>query len=67
VEHGGNGLLVDVEDPDAIADWAARVREDGSFVDGLRRGGRETAELYAHERLDDRWAALFDGFVERPA
>ena len=67
VEHGRNGLLVDVEDVEAITDWAGRVREVGSFVDGLRRAGRETAEAYAYERLDGLWAALLDGFVEKDA
>jgi glycosyltransferase involved in cell wall biosynthesis len=66
VEHGRNGLLVDVEDAEAIADWAARVREGGSFVDGLRRAGRETAEANTYELLDGLWAALLDGFVETP-
>ncbi len=67
VEHARNGLLVDVEEFDAIVDWAGRVREDGSFVDGLRRAGRETAEGHSYERLDGLWAALLDGFVEKDA
>lgn len=65
VEHGRNGLLVDVEEVEAIVDWTGRVREDGSFVDGLRRGGRETAEAHAYERLDGLWAELLGGFVEK--
>jgi glycosyltransferase involved in cell wall biosynthesis len=67
VEHGRNGLLVDVEEVDAIVDWVGRVREDGSFVDGLRCEGRETAEAHAYERLDALWAELLAGFVEKDA
>jgi glycosyltransferase involved in cell wall biosynthesis len=65
VEHELNGWLVDVEDADSLAHWAARVREgdDGA----LRDAARSTAERYAYERLDDGWAALLDGFVGRPA
>ena len=61
VTHGRNGWLVDVEDAEALAAWAARVREG---VDPeLLRAGRRTAEEYALERLDGEWARLLQGFV----
>lgn len=63
VRDGGNGWLVDVEDAEALADRALRVREGAGTA--VRASGRETAEAHANERLDDRWAALLDGFVER--
>ena len=66
VEHGSNGLVVEVEDAEGLARAAARVRDDGSLVGSLRGAGRETAERYAHERLDGLWARLLDGFA-RPA
>jgi glycosyltransferase involved in cell wall biosynthesis len=62
VEHGTNGFLVDVEDAEALAEWAARVRDGAG--DALRAAGRETAEAHALERLDPQWAALLAGFVE---
>jgi len=61
VAHGRNGWLVDVEDAEALAGWATRVR-DG--VDpALLRAGRATAEQFALERLDGAWARLLVGFV----
>lgn len=66
VEQGQNGLLCHVEDAEAIAGSAARVREDPELACRLRRGGRATAEAYALERLDPLWAKLLRGFVEGP-
>ena len=65
VVHGRNGLLVEVEDAEGLAAWAARVRDDANLTGALRAGGRATAEEYALERLDSSWAALLDGFVAR--
>jgi glycosyltransferase involved in cell wall biosynthesis len=65
VEGGRNGLLVDVEDPEAIAAATARFRTDSGLAQSLVEAGRATAEGLAYERLDPRWAALLDGFVNR--
>ncbi len=62
VEPGRNGLLVDVDDPDAVADAAATVHGDGALVGVLRAAGRATAETYANDRLDVAWRSLFEGF-----
>jgi glycosyltransferase involved in cell wall biosynthesis len=63
VDHGRNGWLVEVEDAEGLAGWVTRVR-DGAGV-GVLDAGRETAERYALERLDDLWAKLLEGFVVR--
>ena len=63
VEHGRNGLLVEVEDSEALAASAARVAGEPTLAASLRAAGRETAEAFALERLDPRWAELLDGFV----
>jgi glycosyltransferase involved in cell wall biosynthesis len=65
VEEGVNGFLVEVEDAEAIAAAALRIREDSGRVRALTEAGRATAEQYAYERLDGLWSALLDGFVER--
>ena len=65
VDHGRNGLLVDVEDFEALAAHAARLHADAALATSLRDAGRATAERYALERLDDEWAALLEGFVSR--
>ena len=65
VENGRNGLLVDVDDAEALAASAVRVHADAGLASSLGVGGRATAELYALERLDEKWAELLEGFVGR--
>ena len=65
VESRGNGLLVDAEDPEGIADGVLLVRADRAFAAALTAAGRRTAEDYPYERLDAAWAKLLDGFVVR--
>jgi glycosyltransferase involved in cell wall biosynthesis len=65
VVDGENGLLADVDDVDRLAEAVTRVREDSALAARLRAVGRMTAEVYADERLDPRWAELLDGFVSR--
>jgi glycosyltransferase involved in cell wall biosynthesis len=62
---GENGLLADVEDADALAAAVLLLRDDEALGARLRDAGRATAEAYAEERLDSRWAELLDGFVTR--
>jgi len=65
VVPGENGLLADVDDPDALAAAVERVHADPALRARLRSGGRETAETLAEERLDPPWGELLEGFVER--
>jgi glycosyltransferase involved in cell wall biosynthesis len=65
VRDGESGLLVDVEDAEALAAAADRLRSDPELCATLRGAGRETAERYAHERLDPLWSELLEGFVSR--
>jgi glycosyltransferase involved in cell wall biosynthesis len=67
VEHEENALLCDVDDSDGLADALVRILEDGALRERVRAAGRATAEKYALERLDARWAALLEGFVSRGA
>ena len=64
VTNERDGLLVDVEDVQAIADAVVRLHDDPALSRSLAEAGRKTAERYGHERLDAAWAALLDGFVE---
>lgn len=61
VEDGVNGYLVDVEDAEALAAAAVRAQDRPD----LTLAGRRTAERFALEELDPKWAGLLDGFVER--
>jgi glycosyltransferase involved in cell wall biosynthesis len=65
VLHGHNGLLADVDDVDGLVAAILDVHGDSQLAARLRDAGRPTAEAYADEQLDDRWAALLDGFVSR--
>ena len=61
---GETGLLADVDDVEALVAAVSRVHADGALAGSLRTAGRLTAEANADERLDGRWAALLDGFVQ---
>jgi glycosyltransferase involved in cell wall biosynthesis len=65
VVDGENGFLAAVDDADALAAAVQRVHDDGGLRARLRGPARATAEAYADQRLDDRWAGLLDGFVRR--
>ncbi|HET6683514.1 MAG TPA: glycosyltransferase [Gaiella sp.] len=65
VVDGENGILVDVEDPEGLADGLRQIHRTPSVVARLRRAGRETAVENSHERLAVRWEQLLDGFAER--
>ena len=56
VDHGRNGHLVDVDDAVAVAGAALRIRGGGALAEVLTVGGYRTAEQYAYERLDPKWA-----------
>jgi glycosyltransferase involved in cell wall biosynthesis len=62
---GEDALVADVDDVDALAADVLRVRDDSALRGRLRAAGRVTAERYADERLDGRWAELLEGFVHR--
>jgi glycosyltransferase involved in cell wall biosynthesis len=65
VVDGQNGMLVPVDDEEGLAAAVRRVHDDPTLVSSLRAAGRPTAEAYADDRLDSRWADLLDGFVAR--
>ena len=62
---GEDALVAEVDDVDALAAAVLAARDDASLRERLRAAGRRTAERYAEERLDARWAELLDGFVHR--
>jgi glycosyltransferase involved in cell wall biosynthesis len=65
LDDGRDALLADVGDTEALAGLLGRIHDDTALAGSLREEGRRTAEAYAYPRLDERWAALLDGFVER--
>jgi glycosyltransferase involved in cell wall biosynthesis len=65
VRDGQTGLLVDVDDVEAIAAAVLRLHDDSGLRESFRAPGRTTAEQYEYERLDPAWAGLLEGLVER--
>jgi glycosyltransferase involved in cell wall biosynthesis len=65
VRDGETALLADPEDVDTLAAAVTRIHDDPSVHARLVAAARPAAEAYAEERLDERWAALLDGFVDR--
>jgi glycosyltransferase involved in cell wall biosynthesis len=63
VVPGHHGWLADVGDAEGIAGLAAAIRD--GVDEEMTHAGRVLAESLAYERLDERWSALLDGFVER--
>jgi glycosyltransferase involved in cell wall biosynthesis len=62
-----DALVVDVDDPEAIAYAVRRLRNDRVHAGSLAAAGRATAEQFAYERLDPAWGALLEGFVAHRA
>jgi glycosyltransferase involved in cell wall biosynthesis len=67
VVDGESALLADVDDVQVLVDAVSRVHDDPELAQSLRGAGRPIAEANADEKLDARWAALLDGFVDRGA
>lgn len=65
VSDGENGLLAEVDDVEGLVGAVRRIYDDRELRERLRSAGRPTAEAYADERLDARWAELLDGFVQK--
>jgi glycosyltransferase involved in cell wall biosynthesis len=65
VVHGENGLLADVDDVEGLVAAVEELHDNSQLAARLRKAGRPTAEAFADERLDERWAALLEGFVLR--
>lgn len=65
VRHGENGWMVDLEDADGLAHWAAYVAAHRSALDPLLTQARRDAEGHAYDAQLPLWRGFFDGFVER--
>jgi glycosyltransferase involved in cell wall biosynthesis len=61
VEHEVNGLLVEPDDPAALADALIRLHEDRELADRISQEGRRTVEeRFDGDRLAHRLAELFE-------
>jgi glycosyltransferase involved in cell wall biosynthesis len=67
VTHGVNGLLVDLNDHEGLAECAFRLLGDGDLVETLTRNGREELEKYSGDRVRGEWLKVYDELMERSA
>ncbi len=59
VEDGVSGLLVEPEDPDALAKALLRLMDDSRQAEIMGRAARTRATEYAWDRMVDRYEALY--------
>ena len=57
--HGVSGLLVELNDHQAIADCAFRLLEDSDLVETLTRNGRDELEKYRWNHVRAEWLKLY--------
>ena len=65
VRDGENGLLVAVDDVDALAAGVVRIAREPALGSSFRAAGRATAEATSNAALAPRWRALLEGFAGR--
>ena len=67
VTDGVTGLLVDLNDHEAMAAGAFRLLDDPDLVDTLTRGGRQEVEKYSWNAVRGQWIAVYHELMERSA
>jgi glycosyltransferase involved in cell wall biosynthesis len=60
VEDGRNGLLVPLDDHEAMAERALRLLEDGALATALARQAREDCLQYGWARVRVGWLSLYE-------
>jgi GalNAc-alpha-(1->4)-GalNAc-alpha-(1->3)-diNAcBac-PP-undecaprenol alpha-1,4-N-acetyl-D-galactosaminyltransferase len=66
VHHDVNGLLVQPEDPDALARGMAALMSDPRRREALAGRGREVLARLSPEKITDAWEKLIDQAISRP-
>jgi glycosyltransferase involved in cell wall biosynthesis len=67
VQHGTNGWMVEVDDADGLAHFAAEALAHRDDLAAVIRRGRQTAESNSYPSQLPLWRAFFQGFVEAGA
>ncbi|MEO8286463.1 MAG: glycosyltransferase family 4 protein [Chloroflexota bacterium] len=63
IQNGENGILVEPENPQALAEGIVRVLSDSSLRNRLVAGGRATLERYSEERIITEIEQLYAALV----
>lgn len=65
VKHGVNAWMTNVENAEALADFALQVyRSDRETLNMVLKAGRATAEANSYDSQTEMWRAFMKGFVE---
>jgi len=67
VTHGVSGLLVELNDHEAIADCAFRLLDDPDLVETLTRNGRDELEKYRWNHVRAEWLKLYQELMNDSA
>jgi hypothetical protein len=65
IDHERNGLLVALDDGDAIVKSVERLLADGEFVSGLRSEARRDVAAYRWDELVERTASTLEALGKR--
>ena len=65
VTHGVNGLLVDLNDHEAMAECAFRLLGDPDLVETLSRNGRKEIDKYSGDRVRAEWLEVYHELTHR--
>jgi glycosyltransferase involved in cell wall biosynthesis len=67
VQHERTGLLVDIDDPQALADAIVRLLDDTALASRLAAEGRRVClERYVWSAVHEKWRAVFTDLAARP-
>ena len=66
VEDGRTGLLVDVDDHEAMARAAFRLLEEDGLAARLAENGRRELARYEPEAVAQEWIALYESQIRMP-
>jgi glycosyltransferase involved in cell wall biosynthesis len=65
IEKTGGGLIVDADDPDALADGILALRHDPALAESMGRAGAAgVREHYTVERMADQVEAVYRELAE---
>ncbi|MBX3243164.1 MAG: glycosyltransferase family 4 protein [Acidobacteria bacterium] len=59
VENERTGLLVDIDDHEALAAAALRLLNDNAFAQGLIENAHEEVKRYSWEKVRDQWLSVY--------
>ncbi len=66
VEHGYNGILVEKENPEELAERIIRVLEDRELREKLIKNGRESLKKFSWKKMGSEVDAVYEG-LKKPA